>query len=236
MLSETVTVARTTVSPNWIRHEPAGCLASRPVSSRNDRPAKVLSTCFTICRLTRAPEKYAERPGALPGARRRDAVGLMAETQLVDELPIAFQVHALQVLQQAAALADHFQEAALPMVVLGVRPEVIGQAVDPLGEQRDLDRGGARVAVVQPVLPDRRRLVVHLFRLPNYRDRSTLGAQRQNVKPTRDPHTHRPRRSHDRPLPPRAPARPGRLRLAVRRAGARRDSGGGQDPEAPLRR
>src|SRR3989442_5218295 len=90
----------------------------------------------SLCRLTRAPEKYAERPGALPGARRRDAVGLMPETQLVDELPIAFQVYALQVVQQAAALADHFQEAALPMVVLGVRPEVIGQAVDPLGEQR----------------------------------------------------------------------------------------------------
>jgi len=48
MLSETVTVARTTVSPNCIKHEPAACLASRPVSSRNDRPAKLLSTCFTM--------------------------------------------------------------------------------------------------------------------------------------------------------------------------------------------
>src|SRR5205807_4749166 len=161
---------------------------------------------------------------------------LMAETELVDELPIALQVHALQVLQQAAALADHFQQAALPVVVLGVRPEVIGEAVDPLGEQRDLDRGGARVPVMLPVLPDRRRLVVHPFRFPNYRDRTKLEAQYPNVKPTRDPYPHRPRRSHDRPLPPRAPARPGRLRLGVRRAGARWNSGGGQDPEAPLRR
>ena len=62
----------------------------------------------------------------------------MAETQLVDELPIPFQVGALQVLQQAAALAHHFEEPSLPVVVLGVRPEVIGEAVDPLGEQRDL--------------------------------------------------------------------------------------------------
>src|SRR5437879_13052544 len=93
----------------------------------------------------------------------------MAETELVDELPIALQVHALQVLQQAAALADHFQQAALPVVVLGVRPEVIGEAVDPLGEQRDLDRGRARVPVMLPVRPDWRRLVLHPFRFRNYR-------------------------------------------------------------------
>src|SRR2546426_8473217 len=69
----------------------------------------------------------------------------MAETQLVDELPIAFQVGALQILQQAAALADHLQEPALPVEILRVDPEVIGKAVDPLGEQRDLDRGRPRV-------------------------------------------------------------------------------------------
>src|SRR3989449_9118561 len=119
-----------------------------------------------------------------PGPAGATPFGLMAETELVDELPITLQVHALQVLQQAAALADHFQKAALPVVVLGVRPEVVGEAVDPLGEQRDLDRGGARVPVVLPVLPDRRRLVVHLFRFPNYRDRSKLEAQYSNVKPT----------------------------------------------------
>jgi len=65
----------------------------------------------------------------------------VAETQLVDELPIALQVGALQVFQQAPALADHPEEAALPVEVLGVDPEVIGEAVDPLGEQRDLNRG-----------------------------------------------------------------------------------------------
>jgi len=65
----------------------------------------------------------------------------VAETQLVDELPIALQVGALEVLQQAAALAHHPEEAALPVEVLRMDPEVIGEAVDPLGEQRDLDRG-----------------------------------------------------------------------------------------------
>src|SRR5207245_6765661 len=68
----------------------------------------------------------------------------------------------LQVLEQAAALRDHPEQAALSVKVFGVHPKVIGEAVDPLGEQRDLDRGRPRVSLVLPVLPDRRRLVVHL--------------------------------------------------------------------------
>src|SRR2546425_10164834 len=105
---------------------------------------------------------------ALPGTPSATPSALVAETQLVDELPIALQVGALQVLQQAAALAHHSEEAALPVEVLGVDPEVIGEAVDPLREQRDLDRGRPPVPCRLPVLPDRRRLVVHPFLFPNY--------------------------------------------------------------------
>src|SRR2546430_9683050 len=111
----------------------------------------------------------------------------MAETELVDELPIAFQVHALQVLQQAAALADHFQKSALPVVVLGVRPEVIGEAVDPLGDHRDLDRGGALAPAGFPELPARLRLAYLLSRSLNYRIATSLEARTPNVNPTRDP-------------------------------------------------
>src|SRR6266516_2916180 len=102
------------------------------------------------------------------GAPNATPAVLMAETQLVDELPIPLQVVALQVLEQAPALRHHAQQAALPVKVLGVHPEVVGEAVDPLGEQRDLDRGRPRVPLVPPVLPDRRRLVIHLFQFPNY--------------------------------------------------------------------
>ena len=62
----------------------------------------------------------------------------MAEAQLFDELPILREIAALQVFQQAAAAVDHAQKAALPVEILGVRPEVPGEAVDPLGEQRNL--------------------------------------------------------------------------------------------------
>src|SRR5438034_8406776 len=62
-------------------------------------------------------------------------------------------------------------------------PEMIGEAVDPLGEQRDLDRGRPRVPLVLPVLPDRRRLVVHRLQFPNSSERANLGARRPFVKP-----------------------------------------------------
>src|SRR5947208_11484725 len=123
------------------------------------------STLFPYTTLFRS--KYARRPGALPGTPSATPFALMAETQLLDELPIPFQVGPLQVLEQPAALAHHLQEAALPVEVLPMDPEVIGEAVDPLGEQRDLDRGRPRVPLVLPVLPDRRRLVVHRLRFPN---------------------------------------------------------------------
>src|SRR2546426_12806024 len=83
------------------------------------------STLFPYTTLFRSKEIRQAAPGALPGAPSATPALLMAETQLVDELPIAFQVGALQILQQAAALAHHLQEPALPVEILRVDPEVI---------------------------------------------------------------------------------------------------------------
>ncbi len=69
----------------------------------------------------------------------------MSETEFVDELPVLREISAFQVLQQAAAAADHTQQAALPVEVLGVHSEVLGEAVDALGEQRNLNPAGAGV-------------------------------------------------------------------------------------------
>src|SRR5258707_8464777 len=96
-----------------------------------------------------------------PGRPSTTPCDLMSETEFVDELPVLREIGALQVLQEAAAALHHTQQAALPVVVLGVDPEVLGEAVDALGEQRDLNPAGAGVSFVQPVFPDRRRLVVH---------------------------------------------------------------------------
>src|SRR5207237_1534252 len=54
-----------------------------------------------------------EAPRCSSGAPNATPAVLMAETKLVDELPIPLQVVALQVLEQAPALRDHPQDAAL---------------------------------------------------------------------------------------------------------------------------
>ena len=48
---------------------------------------------------------------------------------------------ALQVVQQPAPAADHLQQAAPRVVVLLVRLQVLGEPVDPLGQDRDLHLG-----------------------------------------------------------------------------------------------
>src|SRR5256886_10123444 len=93
-----------------------------------------------------------EAPRCSSGAPNATPAVLMAETQLFDELPIPFQVGALQALEQAAALRHHLEQAALAVKVLGVHPEMLGEAVDPLGEQRELERVRPRATFVHPVL------------------------------------------------------------------------------------
>jgi hypothetical protein len=61
------------------------------------------------------------------------------ETKLADQGPIAFDIRPLQVIQQAATLADQLQQPAPRIVIMGVRLQMVGEVVDPLTEDRDLD-------------------------------------------------------------------------------------------------
>lgn len=71
---------------------------------------------------------------------------LLPETKLSDQLPVLVGIRLLEIVQQFAALADHFQESAARMVILHMRFEMIGKAVDPGGQKRDLNFRGAGVA------------------------------------------------------------------------------------------
>ena len=68
-------------------------------------------------------------------------------------------VRTLQVLEKALALANHLEETATPVMVLGVGTEVTRQVVDSLGEERDLYTGGTGVPFVGPVLVNRGCLI-----------------------------------------------------------------------------
>src|SRR5829696_2661275 len=79
---------------------------------------------------------------------------LFADAEALDQVRVAVGVLALQVIQQAAALADQFQEAAPGVVVFRVGLEMLGEIADALAEERDLHFGRAGVAVVGLVAVD----------------------------------------------------------------------------------
>ena len=80
--------------------------------------------------------------------------GLFAEVQLLENLGVFGQVVLLEVIEKLATAAGHLEEPAARVEVLAVGPEVIGQMIDPGGEQRDLDFGRAGVLIVGLVLSD----------------------------------------------------------------------------------
>src|SRR5215467_4781189 len=84
----------------------------------------------------------------------------LADSELVRQDSVSLRVLLPEVFQEAAAPADEHEQAAAGVVVFLVGLEVIGQAVDPLGEKRDLHFRRARVAVVRLELLDETLLLV----------------------------------------------------------------------------
>src|SRR5436190_5443655 len=93
------------------------------------------------------PGSDAMRPRDVRGPR-----DLAAESEPSDDGAVARVVLLDQIGKKAAALADELEEAASRMVVLGKAAEMLGQALDPLGEERDLDfrRSGVTVLGGKP--------------------------------------------------------------------------------------
>src|SRR3989304_4527909 len=65
----------------------------------------------------------------------------MAQAEFFNEPPVALKVTALEILEEAPALAHHHQQAAPAGMVLGVAAEMARERVDALGEERDLQTG-----------------------------------------------------------------------------------------------
>ena len=84
---------------------------------------------------------------------------LVPEAKLLDERPVSRQVASLEVGQQPAAGPDHLQQPAAAVMILGVGSEVIGEGVDPLGEQGHLYLGRTGIAFVGLMLGRHRLLV-----------------------------------------------------------------------------
>jgi hypothetical protein len=99
--------------------------------------------------------------GLLKKQNRAFAKILVAQFQFLRDRLVTAQVRGLQVIQQAAALANHHQQPAARAVILFVGLKMLGQMVDPLRQQRNLHIGGTRVFIVRLKLFNRFRLCFH---------------------------------------------------------------------------
>ena len=158
--SERLAVPRTIVSPNRTVTDPPASRAMRPVSTVSVRPANWVSkTCGTGCKsslpcrgtnLARVDPELSPRSPALSG--RGGFVGLAAESEPSDDGAVACAVLLQQVREKATALADELEEAASRVIVLREASEVVGQGLDPLRQERDLDLRRPGIAVGDGVL------------------------------------------------------------------------------------
>src|SRR6266850_4130710 len=72
-------------------------------------------------------------------SRGSRAVTLAAEAEPSDDGSVARVVLLDQIRKKATSLADELEEAASRVIVLGEAAEMLGQALDPLRQERDLD-------------------------------------------------------------------------------------------------
>jgi hypothetical protein len=84
---------------------------------------------------------------------------LVPESEFLDDLPVAFDVCTLEVVEQTTTLADHLEQATAAVMVLFVGAKVLGQVIDAFGENRNLNASRSGVGLVRPILLDGRRLV-----------------------------------------------------------------------------
>ena len=83
----------------------------------------------------------------------------MTEAKIGDDLPIAFDVGSLEVVEEATAATNHFQQPLAAVVILRVRPEVTGQVIDVVGENCHLNLCRAGIGLVRAVFFDCRGLL-----------------------------------------------------------------------------
>src|SRR5512145_1457910 len=83
-----------------------------------------------------------------------------ADSEFLDDSAISLRVLVAQILQQAPSLADQHEQPPPRVMVLRVLLEVLREAVDALGEERDLDLRGPGITVVDAELLDQAALLL----------------------------------------------------------------------------
>jgi hypothetical protein len=84
---------------------------------------------------------------------------LVPQSEFLDDRAVAVDIRPLHVIEQAATLSDHPEEPTATVMILFVGAEVVGQIVDAIREERDLNASRPAVGVVRLVLRDRRGVI-----------------------------------------------------------------------------
>lgn len=79
---------------------------------------------------------------------------LLTEAETLQQLVILGHVMPFDIIEEFAAAAGHLEEATAAVEVLAMRAQVLGQVIDPGGEQRDLDFGRSGILLVGFVFGD----------------------------------------------------------------------------------
>src|ERR1700722_16191963 len=108
-----------------------------------------------------------------------------ATAELVDQALVSAFIDTLEIVEQLATLRHHLQQASPRMVVLHVRLEMLGEIVDPFGQDRDLHLGRPGVARLLRVGLDDLRLALRRHRhrqIPSWRPALPCSPARLNTR------------------------------------------------------
>ena len=95
-----------------------------------------------------------------PGPRM---LPLATQTVLLNDLAVALDVDVSSVVEHSTSTTDQHEQATTTVVVLLMALQVLGELVDPIREERDLDLGRPGVGSVQAVGRERRGLRRQVF-------------------------------------------------------------------------
>ena len=92
-----------------------------------------------------APQR---RKAGFPASQCMHGQRLAAQVKLLQHILVARRVALVQVVEQRAALANHLQQTTTRVLIFFVSLEVLGQLLDLLGEDTDLDLRRTSVTLV----------------------------------------------------------------------------------------
>src|SRR5437773_2765218 len=133
----TVAAAKTTVSPYRTVTAPPACLAYLPVSKVSGLPLMVAWERVTGMWLL-ISGAYDNTQG-FPWVFRSTRAVSPSQTESPDDVLVSLWASSVQVGEQPSALTDHREQAATTRVVVAGRAQMLGEVLDALGQERDLD-------------------------------------------------------------------------------------------------